>query len=316
MKKERNHNNAKGNWSANSFMAGPLALMLIAGAVFVAMPHKYVYADTTTMPTISSVMATPNNTGATVTWTTDQSANSQVAFGTTSAYTMSTPVDSTMGTSHSVALNGLMSGTMYHYQVMSMGTGSSTTAYSADATFMTTGTNTGGTGSTTATSTNTGTGGTGTTTATSTGTGGMGTTTGTTTTGTLSNADLQALIAQLRSELSSLIQQLIMILNNGGVIGGGTTGGGTGGTTGAMGTIDQNGQSFSAGSSMDFSGRNFGHEQQITVMLNGQTVATAHADGGGNFSTGSIAVPSTPGTYVYTFMGSGTASTSATITVH
>jgi hypothetical protein len=72
-----------------------------------------------------------------------------------------------------------------------------------------------------------------------------------------------------------------------------------------------------AGTSVDFVGSMFGHEENVAVTVNGQTIATPHADGGGNFSTGSLSVPSTPGTYTYIFTGQnsgivGTASVQVT----
>jgi hypothetical protein len=101
--------------------------------------------------------------------------------------------------------------------------------------------------------------------------------------------------------------------------------GNTGTTTGtttpvsantSSGTIDQNGQTFTAGGSIDFGGHTFGHEQDVTISLNGSTVAVAHADSGGNFSTGSISLPTTPGTYTYVFTEQNSGhSASATITV-
>lgn len=63
------------------------------------------------------------------------------------------------------------------------------------------------------------------------------------------------------------------------------------------------------GNSVDFNGRNFGHEENVIIALNGQTIRNAHADGGGNFTTGSVSVPTTPGTYTYTFTGQMSGST-------
>jgi hypothetical protein len=54
-----------------------------------------------------------------VVWTTNVPANSSVDYGTTTAYGTSTPVDSTMVTSHQVTLSGLAAGTTYFYQVNS-----------------------------------------------------------------------------------------------------------------------------------------------------------------------------------------------------
>lgn len=83
------------------------------------------------------------------------------------------------------------------------------------------------------------------------------------------------------------------------------------------GMISPQNPSVRLGTSVNFTGSGFGHEESVTVMLNGNTVTTAHADGGGNFSTGSLSLPWTMGTYTYTFMGqssgiSGTDSISVT----
>ena len=58
-------------------------------------------------------------TGAMVSWTTDVVATSQVEYGTTIAYGSRTTLDSTLATSHSVALTGLSTNTLYHYRVRS-----------------------------------------------------------------------------------------------------------------------------------------------------------------------------------------------------
>jgi hypothetical protein len=67
---------------------------------------------------------------------------------------------------------------------------------------------------------------------------------------------------------------------------------------------------------IDFNGRDFNHEEDVTVTENGSSIETVHADGGGNFSTGSLTAPATPGTYTYTFTGNTYGDTaSATVTV-
>ena len=71
-------------------------------------------------PVISAVSAgTPTSSGATITWTTDQASNSQVAYGTTSSYGSLSALNSTLTTSHSVTLTGLAASTTYFYQVQS-----------------------------------------------------------------------------------------------------------------------------------------------------------------------------------------------------
>ena len=81
-----------------------------------------------TGPVISSVSATAITTvAATITWTTDVGATTQVEYGTTTAYGTSTTLDASLLTSHTVALTGLSTGTLYHYRVHSKnssGTGS------------------------------------------------------------------------------------------------------------------------------------------------------------------------------------------------
>ncbi|MGH2371040.1 MAG: DUF4082 domain-containing protein, partial [Chloroflexota bacterium] len=70
----------------------------------------------TVAPGISAVQATNiTSTGATIAWTTDEAADSQVEYGPTTAYGSSTTLDTTKVTSHSQALTGLTPNTLYHY---------------------------------------------------------------------------------------------------------------------------------------------------------------------------------------------------------
>lgn len=74
-------------------------------------------AQTITAQYVSDV----TSTSATVHWITCAGAsNSQVRYGTTTAYGAQTTVDSTMVTSHAVPLTGLTTGVLYHYQVVSV----------------------------------------------------------------------------------------------------------------------------------------------------------------------------------------------------
>lgn len=75
---------------------------------------------TSTSLVLSNVQASAMTTsGATVTWTTSVATTSQVAYGTSTAYGSSTSVNSTMVTSHSVALAGLSAGTVYDFKAQS-----------------------------------------------------------------------------------------------------------------------------------------------------------------------------------------------------
>lgn len=230
----------------------------------------------TTAPTISSIMATPSTTGATVSWMTNEPSTTQVRYGLTSAYAASSTLNSTLTTNHSVALSGLASSTTYHFQVLSADA-TGNMATSSDQMFMTT----------------------------------------STATTTPDFAAIQAEINRLWqkiAELMTLIQQLIA--------------GGGGGNNNNSGSpwppytptkpavIDQNGATVEVGRSINFLGHQFGREEDVAVTNSGTFVKRVHADGGGNFSTGSMSVPNIPGTYTYTFTGQESGrSASATIMV-
>lgn len=73
-----------------------------------------------TAPTISAQSASSiTAAGATITWTTNEAATSQVDYGTTTSYGQSTALNASLVTSHSVGLGGLSASTMYHYRVRS-----------------------------------------------------------------------------------------------------------------------------------------------------------------------------------------------------
>ena len=92
----------------------------------------------TTPPTISAVTAgSITSSGATITWTTNVAATSQVNYGTTTAYGQSSTLNSSLVTSHSVAVTGLTASTLYHYQVVSNNSNGNQ-ATSGDFTFTTT----------------------------------------------------------------------------------------------------------------------------------------------------------------------------------
>jgi RHS repeat-associated protein len=74
----------------------------------------------TTAPVISNVAAAGiTATTATITWTTDENSDSQVEYGTTTAYGQSTTLNPALVTAHSQVLSGLTAGTLYYYRVKS-----------------------------------------------------------------------------------------------------------------------------------------------------------------------------------------------------
>lgn len=86
------------------------------------------------LPEIVSVMATSSATNASVFWTTNQVSNSQVMYGTSTAYT-ATSTGTNLALNHSVLLSSLIPNTTYHFEVSSSnGIG---TSVSPDETFTT-----------------------------------------------------------------------------------------------------------------------------------------------------------------------------------
>jgi hypothetical protein len=138
------------------------------------------------------------------------------------------------------------------------------------------------------------------------------TTVASTSTGTTTDlSDLENRVTSLEGRvgvLEGLVQNLLNWWGNHGT----TTPPSDGGNA----IIDQDGQQVRAGTNTDFGGHNFGSEEHVKVTLNGSQVATAFTNLAGGFSTGSVTVPNTPGSYTYTFTGlnSGIIRT-ATITV-
>jgi hypothetical protein len=99
---------------------------------------NFTFTTTSVAPVISAVAATGiTTTSATITWTTDQAASSQVAYGGSSAYGSLSPVISTLSTTHSVTLTGLAPGTTYNYAAISANAASQSTT-SGNFTFTTT----------------------------------------------------------------------------------------------------------------------------------------------------------------------------------
>jgi hypothetical protein len=92
----------------------------------------------TTPPVISAITATSiTDTGATITWTTDEASDSQVEYGLTTSYGSTTTLNATMVTSHSVPITGTAATTLYHYRVKSRNAAGLLTT-SGDNTFTTT----------------------------------------------------------------------------------------------------------------------------------------------------------------------------------
>jgi chitodextrinase len=73
-----------------------------------------------TPPVISSISSSGiTQSGATISWTTNEASDTQVEYGLTTAYGSLTALNSSLVTSHSATLSGLLPVTLYHYRVRS-----------------------------------------------------------------------------------------------------------------------------------------------------------------------------------------------------
>jgi hypothetical protein len=95
-------------------------IALVAMAIILAALLAGCAKGDKTPPVISEISSSDiTQTSAVITWTTDEPATSQVEYGLTASYGATTPLDSTLVTSHSVSMSGLAAGTTYHYRVKS-----------------------------------------------------------------------------------------------------------------------------------------------------------------------------------------------------
>jgi hypothetical protein len=73
-----------------------------------------------TPPSLTSISASSiTKNSATISWTTNEAATTQIQYGSTASYGNSTSLVSTLTTSHTQALSNLTAKTVYHYRVIS-----------------------------------------------------------------------------------------------------------------------------------------------------------------------------------------------------
>lgn len=120
-----NYNSGPDGWSAEDFL------------IKVTTPTPTPTADEAA-PVISNVKVINITSGAaTVTWATNEPATSQVEYGTTTSYSSTTQLDSTLKTSHSQTIKRLKYSTLEHFRVISKDTMANESS-STDMTFTTT----------------------------------------------------------------------------------------------------------------------------------------------------------------------------------
>ncbi len=96
-------------------------------------------AADTTAPVLSAITSSSvTSTGATISWTTNEASDSQIEYGTTTAYGNTTSL-ATLLTNHQMSLIGLSPNKLYHYRVKSKDAAGNQ-ATSGNYTFTTTGT--------------------------------------------------------------------------------------------------------------------------------------------------------------------------------
>ena len=127
-------------WNLNAFVpTRPGSVLLVAYNGDAAFGNVSIVpvsgSSDTTPPVLSNVQAVATSTGATVTWTTDEAANSVVNYGLTTSYGTNGS-NTAQVTSHSIALTGLSPSTTYHYRVNSTDA-SNNTATGSDFSFTT-----------------------------------------------------------------------------------------------------------------------------------------------------------------------------------
>jgi hypothetical protein len=105
---------ANGNHTINARARDAAGNSVLSASVIVT-----VFNDKTP-PVLSAITAVSiTSSGATITWTTDEAATSQVDYGTSTTYTNTTGLDANLVVSHSATLTGLSANTVYHYRVRS-----------------------------------------------------------------------------------------------------------------------------------------------------------------------------------------------------
>lgn len=129
----------KGKWIRAAFLVLLSIALLLAsvGCATESEPQPNGLNGDTTPPLISGVAYSGITASeATISWSTNELATTQVEYGTTTSYGSSSVLDSSLVATHTVNLTGLTAATAYHYRVKSKDS-STNEAISGDNTFTT-----------------------------------------------------------------------------------------------------------------------------------------------------------------------------------
>ncbi|HAZ07856.1 MAG TPA: hypothetical protein DCZ01_04870 [Elusimicrobia bacterium] len=127
------------SWNTTSAAAGAHVLTAMArdGAGNTSTSTAVSVTVDNAPPIVSAVAATGiSNNAATIGWTTNELGDTQVQYGTSTAYSAMTTLNTAPVTAHSQALSGLSASTLYHFRVRSRDAAGNL-AVSADSTFTT-----------------------------------------------------------------------------------------------------------------------------------------------------------------------------------
>lgn len=111
--------NPPGNMAYSTPQAVKIEACDMAGNCMAAVNYSFTTgAPDTTPPNISNVAVTTLPNGANITWTTNEPATSEVAYGKTQNYELGPFEELTLKTSHSAEIRGLQPDTLYHFRIL------------------------------------------------------------------------------------------------------------------------------------------------------------------------------------------------------
>lgn len=96
-----------------------MKLILLTSVMLAALLSSACFTDITPPVISGGIDYTVTENSVTINWTTNEASSSQVEYGTTTGYGLSSTLDNTLVTSHTVNLTGLVDGTTYHYRARS-----------------------------------------------------------------------------------------------------------------------------------------------------------------------------------------------------